>query len=119
MTKQEFIENLMERLNNISSELEYFQRVSLNDFEEEEDEGLTQLNEELAELNDQINKTIYRSLEFFELQGQIEEKEEEIKNYEKPEVDNYDLERIIDSLNEFGCDAFDTQYDLYQRLERL
>ena len=119
MTKQEFIEGLMERLNNISSELEFFKNVSMIDFEEEEDEGLTQLNEELAELNDQINKTIYRSPEFFELQEQIQAKQEEIDNYDAPEVDNYDLERIVDRLNEFGYEAFDTQYGLYTDLDEL
>lgn len=119
MTKQEFIEDLMDRLNNISSELEYFQNVKMSNFQEEEDEGLTQLNEELAELNDQINKTIYRSPLFFELQDQIEQKENAIDNYDAPEVDNYDLERIVDKLNEFGYEAFDTQCELYQKLDKL
>ncbi len=116
MTRKEFIEDLMERLENISSELEYLKNVDIREIEEEEDEGLSQLESELEELNEKINRTIYRSSEFYELQNQIEEKQSEIDEYEKPEVDNDSLERIIDKLNEFGLEAFDTQYDLYNDL---
>ena len=117
MTKQKFIEDLMERLENISSELEHLRDVSMVEFEEDEDEGLTQLESELDELNEEINRSIYRSPEFYALQEKIAEKQSEIDNYEKEEVDNYTLERIIDKLNEFGFQAFDTQYDLYKDLQ--
>jgi hypothetical protein len=119
MTRQKMIEKIREELENIGDACEQLKMLSIKEIEDEESEELHKLEYELDVLNGQINRTTYRSKEFYELESKIKEKEKEIDELRDKESSNNEeiddkLSYFLDKLQEFAHDTFDTEYKLYE-----
>ena len=121
MTRQKMIEKIREELENIGDACEQLKMLSMQEIENEESEDLHKLEYELDVLNGQINRSIYRSKEFYELESKIKEKQKEIDELiDKESSDNeeidYKLSHFLDKVQEFAHDTFDDEYEFYQEI---
>jgi len=117
MTKAEYIDDLREKLNSISSSIEELSNVDTTDIYVDDDEGVIEIQDELDSLNRLLSGVEEDSEEFEEIQSQIEEKESELeeeKGRAQGEID--EIDEIVTELSSSASTFFDEQFSAWTQL---
>jgi hypothetical protein len=124
MNKKEFVEECIDLTEELSEVCEKILRLKhdLLSVTPDPSPELDQAETELADLEEKINLTLYRSFEFFDLKEKIDSKEKQIEELKSQEKNDPEVEIINENyeiLERIAYEANDEQYAVWNNLKKI